>query len=640
MEPSASSRSPGQNSFVVDMDKEQDNYNESTHTTPFTSPKGPFISPGTAAAGPLIGLKNLLDRNPATVVSGRYSINLRQLFVLLLILMGVTTLWFIANPPQSLGTEGTDSPVQDTAKQAISEPDSHHPHAKPIDTPGPAGYEAPPELTGSAKERYERVRGKGASTSLKNIQFQFAQETEKDRLERETRLKAVRDGFEHAWKGYKTHAWGHDEVLPISGGFKDNFNGWGATMIDSLDSLVIMGFNDEFDEALEWVRTKFDMTKNPAAQHQFFETVIRYLGGFLSTYDLTGEKVLLDKAEELGNILLNAFQGRTFPNGRFSVEASSNMPAYGGFVLAEIGTIQLEFTRLSVLTGNPTYDTKARKIFEVLGTATSQLPGLLPAFVQDTDGHYYSNFKAAVGGMVDSYYEYLLKEWILLDGKVPKFREMFESSVNSMKKYMVSRPENGSQEYAIFGQTDSASKNIDNNMEHLACFMSGSLAMGSKYFDRPDDLVLARQIAEGCYLGYHHTATGLGPESMVFQASNKAGQFVTDPDTFFNKHLSRKEYILRPETLESLWILYRLTGEKKYQDKAWEIFQSLEKSCRTPIAYTGLRDVTDINSQDDRMESFFMAETMKYLYLMFAAPNVISLDNFVLNTEAHPILRS
>ncbi|KAG0376110.1 hypothetical protein BGX24_008258 [Mortierella sp. AD032] len=640
MEPSASSRSPGQNSFVVDMDKEQDNNNASTHTTPFTSPRAPFISPGTAAAGPLIGLKNLLDRNPATVVSGRYSINLRQLFVLLLILMSLTTMWFIVNPPQSLGAEGTDSLAQD-----IAEGGSHHPHAKPNeplpdihDTPKLSDFEAPPELTGSAKERYERVRGKGARTSLKNIQFQFAQETEKDRLERETRLKAVRDGFEHAWKGYKTHAWGHDEVLPITGGYKDNFNAWGATMIDSLDTLVIMGFNDEFDEALEWVRTKFDMTRNPTFQLQFFETVIRYLGGFLSTYDLTGEKVLLDKAEELGNYLLNAFQNKAFPNGRFAVEASSNRPEFS-FVLAEIGTIQLEFTRLSSLTGNPTYDTKARKIFEVLGTSTSQLPGLLPAYVQDSDNHYYSNFKAAVGGMVDSYYEYLLKEWILLDGKVPKFREMFESAVDSMKKYMVVRPENGSQEYAIFGQTHSASKDIENNMEHLACFMSGSLAMGSKYFDRPDDLVLARQIAEGCYLGYNHSATGLGPEAMVFQTST-TGKFAIDPDTFFNKPLSRKEYILRPETLESLWILYRLTGEKKYQDKAWEIFQSLERSCRTPIAYASLRDVTDINSQWDRMESFFMAETMKYLYLMFATPNVISLDHFVLNTEAHPILRT
>jgi mannosyl-oligosaccharide alpha-1,2-mannosidase len=375
MEPTTPSRSPGQSSFVVDIEKADDPYGEPVHlnspspanTTPFTSPKGPFVSPASAAAGPLIGLKNLFDRNPATVVSGRYSINLRQLFVLILILMGLTTLWFVVNPPERFGgAEGSESLVQSAV--GVSDQDrikGNHPHAKPnmpaVDNPSPLVLEASHGLTGSAKFRFERVRGKGARTSLKKIQFQFPAETQKARLERESRLKAVRDGFEHAWKGYRTHAWGHDEVQPVAGGFRDTFNGWGATMVDSLDTLVIMGFNDEFDEALEWIRTKFDMTKNPTDQIQFFETVIRYLGGFLSTYDLTGEKVLLDKAEELGKYLLNAFQGKNFPNGRFAVQASANSPGYG-FVLAEVGTIQLEFSRLSMLTGNPIYDTKVHSV--------------------------------------------------------------------------------------------------------------------------------------------------------------------------------------------------------------------------------------------------------------------------------------
>ncbi|KAF9294750.1 hypothetical protein BGZ88_003381 [Linnemannia elongata] len=652
MEPTTPSRSPGQSSYIVDMEKADDPYGEPdrqtsapSHTTPFTSPRGPFVSPGSAVAGPLIGLKNLIERNPATVVSGRYSINLRQLFVLLLILMGLTTLWFVVNPPESFGGEGgPESLVQSAAgvsDQDHVERDPHHPHAQPQTPakPSPIVLDASHGLTGSAKYRFERIRGKGARTSLKKIQFQFPAETEKARLEREARLKAVRDGFEHAWKGYKSHAWGHDEVKPVSGGYRDTFNGWGATMIDSLDTLVIMGFNDEFDEALEWVKTEFTMTKNPTAQIQFFETVIRYLGGFLSTYDLTGEKVLLEKAEELGGYMLNAFQGSNFPNGRVAVQDTANQLGYN-FVLAEIGTIQLEFSRLSQLSGKPIYDEKAHKIFEVLGSATSQLPGLLPAYVQDAEGRHYSDFKATVGGMVDSYYEYLLKEWILLDGKVPKFREMFEVAADSIKKHMVMRPENGSQEYAILGHVYSSSKNIDPEMEHLACFMSGSFAMGAKYFDRPDDLVLARQIAQGCYLAYHHSGTGLGPESSKFTTSTQHGKFVPDAEKFFDPILTRKDYILRPETLESLWILYRLTGEKKYQDQAWEIFQSLEKSCRTPIAYSGLKDVTKPGSHDDRMESFFMAETMKYLYLMFSTPDVISLDDFVLNTEAHPIIRT
>ncbi|KAF9950663.1 hypothetical protein BGZ72_007742 [Mortierella alpina] len=576
-----------------------------------------------------------------------------------MILMSLVLLWFMAtNSAYGLQLK------QSQPKSPLS--------ASRIDSKKPAGdtspsvnphIVAPPSRVDKAatvKERFDRVRGKGSVTSLKKIQYAFTAESDEDRVEREKRLEAVKQGFAHAWKGYKEHAWGHDEVRPVAGGYRDAFNGWGATMVDSLDTLVIMGFNDEFDEALEWVKTSFDMKKNPTASLQFFETVIRYLGGFLSAYDLTGEKVLLDKAEELGNYMLNAFQNKYMPNGRVAVERSANSPGYS-YVLAEVGTIQLEFTRLSQLTNNPIYDQKflakaqeinpvyynmqshcsqAQKIFEVLDTATSELPGLLPAYVQDTTGAHYANFKATVGGMVDSYYEYLLKEWILLNGAAPKYRTMFETAVNSMEQYMVLRPDNGSQDYVLFGQVYTNSKAVEADMEHLACFISGSLAMGSKYFDRPKDMVLAKQVAQSCYLSYHHSETGIGPEAMKFELGQKSGTFIAKPDTFYSRAISNKSYILRPETLESLWILYRLTGEKKYQDQAWEIFQALEKSCRTKIAYSGLRDVNQPGSYDDKMESFFMAETLKYLYLMFSTPDVISLDDFVLNTEAHPIRRT
>ncbi|KAF9170960.1 hypothetical protein BGX20_008281 [Mortierella sp. AD010] len=492
-----------------------------------------------------------------------------------------------------------------------------------------------------ARERYERVRGKGTRSSLKKIQFQFPEESENDRVEREKRLKAVRDGFEHAWYGYRKHAWGHDEVRPVDGGYQDRFNGWGATMIDGLDTLVIMGFNREFDEVLEWIKTSFDMKKNPTDMHQFFETIIRYLGGLLSAYDLTGEKALLDKAEELGGYMLNAFQNRDFPASRVAIKESLNHAPVHNFALAEVGSIQLEFSRLSMLTNNPIYDKKAQRIFEILGSATSELPGMFPVLVQDGEGRHYSNFKATVNGMADSFYEYLLKEWILLDGKPKLFRQMFEKAVDSITKYMVLTPEDGSKDHVVLGIVSSSSKYVEPEMEHLACFMGGSLAMGAKYFDRPDDFELAKKVTQGCYLGYTHSLTGIAPETMKFEKGRDSNTFISNSKSYYIRQSGKNaKYILRPETIESLWILYRLTGEKKYQDQAWEIFQSIEANCRTSIAYSGLRDVNSKGSYDDKMESFFLAETMKYLYLMFSTPDVISLDDFVLNTEAHPLRRT
>lgn len=223
--------------------------------------------------------------------------------------------------------------------------------------------------TPTAQDRFERVRGRGAKTLLKKIQFDFPPERLEDKVIREQRRKAVKDGFLHAWNGYRKHAWGHDEVLPVTGGSRNVFNGWGATIIDSLDTMVIMGLNKEFDEALEWVKTEFSMTKEPTVQLQFFETVIRYLGGLLSSFDLTGEQILLDKAKELGDYMLNAFgdEGdiyRTFPNSRVTTAKDMNLYSLSGgrFVLAEVGTIQVEFTRLSKLTGNPLYEQKVRTV--------------------------------------------------------------------------------------------------------------------------------------------------------------------------------------------------------------------------------------------------------------------------------------
>ncbi|KAF9983310.1 hypothetical protein BGZ65_001931 [Modicella reniformis] len=635
MEPTKNS-----SSFVVDIEKDQPSSVDDPFGPSFGSPDrhsspksaGTSPPPGFVAVAPFANLKRLFDRNPSAVVSGRYTINFRQMLILIAILMSMVLLWIVSSassPEAELSQEQQYVPPPQGHRQ---QPDSYSTQKKPLtqENGTTSSFKVSPgENPDTARERYERIRGKDTRTSLKKIQFAFPEESEKDRLEREKRLKAVRDGFAHAWSGYKKHAWGHDEVRPVSGGYQDRFNGWGATMIDSLDTLVIMGFNKEFDEALDWVKTSFDMTKQPTAQVQFFETIIRYLGGLLSAYDLTGEKVLLDKAEELGNYMLNAFQNRNFPAGRVAVQESANHSPVYNFVLAEVGSIQLEFSRLSMLTGKPIYDQKAQRVFEVLGTATSELPGLLPAYVQDKERQHYSSFRSTVGGMIDSYYEYLLKEWILLDGKPLQYRQTFEQAVDSMEKYMVMMPDNGSKDYAIMGSVNSASKSVDPDMEHLACFIAGSLAMGSKYFDRPKDMVVARQVAEGCYLGYHHSVTGIGPEAMKFDNGRDGKTFVARSDTFYSRSKSRSEYILRPAPPINLLTTGFMLS-----------IQSLERSCRTDIAYSGLRDVNQPRSYDNKMESFFLAETLKYLYLMFTTPDVISLDDFVLNTEAHPIRRS
>lgn len=128
---------------------------------------------------------------------------------------------------------------------------------------------------------------------------------------KELRLKrqaAVKDSFIHSWLGYKKYAWMADEVTPITGRPKNSFGGWAATLVDALDSLWIFGFMEEFEEAVRAADT-IDFSTTKQDRINTFETTIRYLGGFLGAYELSGKKygVLLKKAMEVAELLLCAF---------------------------------------------------------------------------------------------------------------------------------------------------------------------------------------------------------------------------------------------------------------------------------------------------------------------------------------------
>lgn len=123
-------------------------------------------------------------------------------------------------------------------------------------------------------------------------------------------------------------------------------------------------------------------------------------------------------------------------------------------------------------------------------------------------------------------------------------------------------------------------------------------------------------------------ASGISPEFVQF----REGQ---DFEAGSNGH----HYLLRPETVESFFVLYHLTGDPIYREWGWEVFQAIEKYCRVGGGYGGIRDVRSEQPQvDNKMESFFLAETLKYIYLLFDPETPIDLLNkHVFNTEAHPI---
>lgn len=163
----------------------------------------------------------------------------------------------------------------------------------------PEHYPLPEESVIPLPKKYKK---------LPQIQASFAQESETKRKVRIERQDAVREAMKHAWKGYKAHAWGHDEIMPVSASYKDGFGGWGATLVDSLDTLWIMGLEHEFLEAVK-ATGRIDFTTTSMTKIPVFETVIRYLGGLIGAYDVSGGKhqILLDKAIELADMLYGIF---------------------------------------------------------------------------------------------------------------------------------------------------------------------------------------------------------------------------------------------------------------------------------------------------------------------------------------------
>lgn len=442
----------------------------------------------------------------------------------------------------------------------------------------------------------------------------------------------VRNMMQHAWGGYVKYAWGGNELRPISRKpHNESVYGsapLGATIVDSLDTLYIMGMMDEFKMARDWVQNDMNIDKADA-DLSLFEINIRLVGGLLSAFALTGDNLFREKAREVAERLLPAFNASSIPNGQINLSNGRNS---GGWpVLAEWGTLSLEFNYLSDVTGSGEFRSRIDKIYETINKM-EEMDGLYPVNVRMRQNKtkiqskiHWTNFDIyTFGGAADSFYEYLLKSW-LQSGKTDETSlSLYLRAVNGVLNKLVYTSKQSNFTYLADIEYD----RLQNRMGHLACFAGGMFALGGKELGLNKHLELGVALTATCHESYKRTSTGLGPESFVFTDDLEAE---VDND-------SARYYILRPEVVESYFVLWRLTHDQKYRDWGWDAVKAIEKYCRVDTGgYSGLRNVNEPSSFDDVQQSFFLAETLKYLYLLFSDDNLISLDLWVFNTEAHPL---
>lgn len=415
----------------------------------------------------------------------------------------------------------------------------------------------------------------------------------------------VRAELLHAWRGYERYAWGHDELAPLSRSGHD----WHEpslllTPVDALDTLILAGFDDEATKVREYLAShlRFD----PPVTVQVFEVTIRLLGGLLSSYQMTDDERLLDLAEDLGERLLPAFDSPTGMPYRY-VNLATGETSGAESNPAEIGTLILEFGTLAKLTGREKFYAKAKRALVELHRRRAPETGL-PGEKIDVETGEWTSRRSLVGARIDSYYEYLVKcERLFGD---PDCAAMWRESRESLHRYLADERSDG----LWYGEADmTTGERTATRYGALHAFLPGLLALEG-------DLDRARRLQESGFRMWR--LHGIEPEVLDYETME-----VVSP-----------AYQLRPEIIESAYVLHELTGEARYREMGRVFFESLKRYCRTESGYAILTDVVS-KEQGDRMHSFFLAETLKYLYLLYA-PDALDFDQVVFNTEAHPLRRT
>ena len=435
----------------------------------------------------------------------------------------------------------------------------------------------------------------------------LAQEPNKKKLAAEVKAE-----FLHAWNGYKKYAWGHDDLKPLS---KTHHDWYGQTLlmtpVDALDTMIIMGLTDEANATKQYILENLSFDKDIDVQN--FEITIRLLGGLLTNYQLTNDKRFLTLAEDLGTRLLPVFNSPTgMPYRYVNLKTGKTRDPISN--PAETGTLLVEFGTLSKFTGKPVFYDKAKRALVETFNRRSKI-GLVGEWINVETGEW-TNTDSHISGAIDSYYEYLLKCWLLFGDRDCK--RMWDQSIVAINKYLTEEVTRrdlpaGPATLLWYGHADmNTGARSASTFGALDAFFPAVLALSG-------DVRRAARLQASAYTMWDEAV--IEPEVFDYRA----------------RKIISPGYPLRPEIVESTYYLYKLTDDSSTYlyigEKLWKDFV---QHCRTDDAYAALKNV-QTKEKADSMQSFLFAETFKYFYLLFAPPNTLDFRNVIFNTEAHPI---
>lgn len=414
----------------------------------------------------------------------------------------------------------------------------------------------------------------------------------------------VRSEFLHAWRAYRRIAWGHDELKPVSAQPHEFFvpgRSFGLSIVEALDTLYVMGLDDELAAGVDWLRSNLDFDVD--GEVEVFEATIRMVGGLLAGHLATGSSFLLDRARDLADRLLVAFTKS--PTGvpyRF-VNLRTGAVRAPVTNLAEAGTSILEFGTLSRLTGDAKYVGVSKKAYRAVLAMRSPLD-LLATHLDVETGKWTDTISVAPNPPADSFYEYLWGGWALVGDR--ECRDWYRLLTAAILKYQAER----SGGLLWFRQVDYRTGAPASHVQsELACFYAELVAQGGD-----------RTVGEAYYDSWTRVLEKypLPPEEIDYTTFD-----ATDPG-----------YELRPEYANSAFDLWLLTRDDRYRTTAYAHFLQMKRCCRVENGYTVLTDVRPAPPlQGDLTPGYWFAENMKYLYLVFASSPRFDYGRNYLSTE-------
>lgn len=416
----------------------------------------------------------------------------------------------------------------------------------------------------------------------------------------------VKSETKAAWDAYRTYAWGHDILKPISKTYGDWYEEpMFISPIDAFSTLYIMGLNEEASEIENYVADSLSFDKDVFVKT--FELNIRVLGGLVSMYHLTKNEKVLAKAEDFGERLLKAYDSPTgMPYYWVNLKTGE---AKGEIInVAEAGTSLIEMGVLSYYTGNPKYYEAAKKATRAVFDRRSELD-LTSEYINIESGEWRDE-KSHIGAMIDSYYEYLYKAWLLFGDQEAK--EMWDTHSPAIEKYLA-KTDGDLQWYGV--ANSNTGEYLGDRITLWDAFFPGLLMISG---NEPS----ARKTMAKWDIIWNKK--GLVP--MIYEAQKDS--------------IMEGAFFLNPEVIESAYYMLHFTGEDQYKDMLQGYFEDLKTHTKTESGgYSSIHDVRTMEKKDE-MATFFFAETLKYLYLGFGAVPEYGLDKVVFSTEAHPFVRS